>query len=94
MQYRTFDCMAGGLPAPFYQCEGMVQREERACNTELCESWAFWSPWTPCSSSCGRGSRTRTRTCDNGEAGDAGCQGESFEFDMCIHRVSILCENI
>ena len=79
--------MAGGLPAPFYQCEGMVQREERACNTELCESWAFWSPWTPCSSSCGR---TKTRVNDNGEAGDAGCQGESFEFDMCIHGVSFL----
>ena len=27
--------------------------------------WAYWTEWTGCSVTCGRGSRTRTRTCDN-----------------------------
>lgn len=27
--------------------------------------WAYWSEWTGCSVSCGRGQQTRQRLCDN-----------------------------
>ncbi|KAH3860504.1 coadhesin-like [Dreissena polymorpha] len=42
--------------------------EMRVCNTLSCPvdgHWAVWSPWLPCSVTCGRGNQIRTRNCSN-----------------------------
>uniref|UniRef100_A0A1A8AMI2 Subcommissural organ spondin n=6 Tax=Nothobranchius TaxID=28779 RepID=A0A1A8AMI2_NOTFU len=51
------------------------------CNTCVCENgtlvctelpcpvYDLWSPWSSCSVSCGRGQRTRTRSCQDSEGG-------------------------
>lgn len=34
--------------------------------------WSEWQPWTACSASCGLGSQSRIRNCDNPPPSDAG----------------------
>lgn len=51
-------------------------------------SWSEWSPWEECTRSCGRGNRTRTRTCNNPSAqyGGRPCEGNAIEIIMCNIR--------
>lgn len=51
-------------------------------------SWSDWSPWEECTRSCGRGNRTRTRTCNNPSAQHGGrpCEGAAVEMIMCNVR--------
>lgn len=51
-------------------------------------SWSDWSPWEECTRSCGRGNRTRTRTCSNPSAQHGGrpCEGAAVEMIMCNVR--------
>ncbi|ELV11507.1 Hemicentin-1 [Tupaia chinensis] len=51
-------------------------------------SWSEWSPWEECTRSCGRGNRTRTRTCSNPLAQHGGrpCDGNAVEVIMCNIR--------
>jgi len=42
-------------------------------------TWSEWSAWSSCSASCGRGSRTKTRTCGSGE-----CGGPSEVIESCL----------
>ena len=47
-----------------------------ACNQQACPvvaSWSEWAAWGSCSEECDGGIMTRTRTCQNGAAGDVGC---------------------
>ena len=47
------------------KCEG-ASLESSVCNSDRCprqESWTQWSPWTSCSVTCGRGSKSRRRSC-------------------------------
>ena len=49
-------------------------------------AWSDWSSWSPCSSSCGEGQETRTRTCTNPAPAHGGkdCPGEAKETRACI----------
>ena len=50
------------------------------CFTEFdCPSWSAWTVWNKCSSSCGDGSHTRSRTCSESNA----CAGENNEVAPC-----------
>ena len=51
-------------------------------------NWSEWSPWEECTRSCGRGNRTRTRTCNNPSAQHGGrlCEGTAVEIIMCNIR--------
>ena len=44
-----------------------------------------WGNWVDaeCSVTCGGGSKTETRTCMNGNAGDVGCEGSENQILSC-----------
>ncbi|XP_072016215.1 uncharacterized protein [Amphiura filiformis] len=51
--------------------------------TTYCAYWSAFSAWSPCSQSCGGGTKTRTMTCsDNGA-----CSGSSSESEDCKTQI-------
>ncbi|XP_063299040.1 adhesion G protein-coupled receptor B3 isoform X3 [Pelobates fuscus] len=62
-------------------------RETRVCNnTALCPVngvWEEWSPWSLCSFTCGKGQRTRTRTCTPPQYGGRLCGGPEIQHKPC-----------
>lgn len=68
-------------------CEGDRQQQQ-TCNTQHCPIDGGWTPWSiysPCTKTCGTGSKSRTRTCSspppqyNGKV----CSGASLETATC-----------
>ena len=51
--------------------------------------WEPWTPWSLCSETCGLGTRSRSRICNNGMRGDIGCIGHSEEEASCSNGVNI-----
>ena len=47
--------------------------------------WSNWAAWSDCSAKCGRGIRTRTRTCNNPAPinNGPGCEGPPVEKKTC-----------
>merc|ERR1712218_581488 len=45
--------------------------------------WGSWSSFSPCSSTCGGGTRTRTRECKDSTNEGAECPGESSQTEAC-----------
>ncbi|XP_006907796.1 hemicentin-1 isoform X1 [Pteropus alecto] len=75
----------GGKPCPG------SDSEVRSCQHKLCPvdgGWSEWSPWEECTRSCGRGNRTRARTCNNPSAQHGGrpCEGSAVGIIMCNIR--------
>ncbi|XP_051892126.1 adhesion G protein-coupled receptor B2 isoform X2 [Pristis pectinata] len=82
-QVRTRSCVA----SPYGTlCSGPL-RETRVCNnTATCPVhglWEEWSPWSLCSVTCGRGSRTRSRMCVAPQHGGKACQGPELQTKLC-----------
>ncbi|GAB1299440.1 Adhesion G protein-coupled receptor B1 [Apodemus speciosus] len=77
-----------GFPSPqtATQCSGPL-REQRLCNNSaVCPvhgAWDEWSPWSLCSSTCGRGFRDRTRTCRPPQFGGNPCEGPEKQTKFC-----------
>ena len=48
--------------------------------------WSVWAGWSECDVTCGSGSRTRTRTCDNPPPANGGdnCVGADRSTDVCV----------
>ncbi|XP_051775006.1 adhesion G protein-coupled receptor B2 isoform X3 [Erpetoichthys calabaricus] len=83
LQIRTRSCVS----SPYGTlCSGPL-RESRLCNnTATCPVhglWEEWSPWSLCSVTCGRGSRTRTRTCVAPQHGGKACEGPEVQTKLC-----------
>ncbi|KAL9972544.1 hypothetical protein ACROYT_G018872 [Oculina patagonica] len=84
---RTRQCnnppaVFGGKP-----CEG-PSREEQPCNTHVCPvdgGYTQWSEFSPCSVSCGKGTKTRTRSCTNPPPSNGGkpCAAPASENAEC-----------
>ena len=55
--------------------------------------WGNWGSWSTCSLTCGSGSYTRTRTCNNPsqEGNGAPCPGTSSETETC-NDITCPCE--
>ncbi|KAL7829399.1 hypothetical protein AOLI_G00302840 [Acnodon oligacanthus] len=82
-QVRTRSCVS----SPYGTlCSGPL-RETRLCNnTATCPVhglWEEWSPWSLCSVTCGRGSRTRSRSCVAAQHGGKGCGGPEVQTKLC-----------
>ena len=47
--------------------------------------WGDWTSWSSCSETCGNGTETRTRECDNPEPTESGtdCLGNNAESQQC-----------
>ncbi|XP_078487952.1 uncharacterized protein LOC100179634 isoform X3 [Ciona intestinalis] len=80
-QTRTRNCIGGTYGS--IGCTGMIQQTQD-CNTQVCPSFSDWSPWTSCSVTCGRGTRSHIRFCINGDVGDDGCIGSVDGTEECI----------
>ena len=49
--------------------------------------WDQWTAWSGCDATCGGGAKTRSRICQNGDAGDIGCHiGQTSETDVCNNQ--------
>uniref|UniRef100_A0A915MQQ4 Uncharacterized protein n=1 Tax=Meloidogyne javanica TaxID=6303 RepID=A0A915MQQ4_MELJA len=60
-------------------CDGSWQ-QRMACNLRECfGGWNTWGVWSECSRLCGKGVRSRSRTCPS----DASCPGSSTEQSFC-----------
>jgi hypothetical protein len=72
--------------------------EEGICNEKFCIQWTEWGPWSGCTATCGKGSKSRYRKCKNLEADKiynypvsakgglitaAKCDGSGFERESC-----------
>ncbi|XP_037308845.2 adhesion G protein-coupled receptor B1 isoform X8 [Pungitius pungitius] len=82
-QSRTRFCVSFSYST---QCSGPL-REQRPCNNSaVCPvhgAWDEWSPWSLCSSTCGRGFRARTRTCAPPQFGGDPCDGPAQQTKFC-----------
>nr|XP_057903125.1 adhesion G protein-coupled receptor B1-like isoform X4 [Doryrhamphus excisus] len=82
-QSRTRVCATSSFTT---QCTGPL-RENRPCNnTAICPvdgAWDEWTPWSLCSSTCGRGYRDRSRTCKLPQNGGEPCNGPSRQNKLC-----------
>ncbi|KAL0604939.1 Adhesion G protein-coupled receptor B2 [Plecturocebus cupreus] len=83
LQVRTRSCVS----SPYGTlCSGPL-RETRPCNNSAtCPVhgvWEEWGSWSLCSRSCGRGSRSRMRTCVPPQHGGKACEGPELQTKLC-----------
>merc|ERR1719451_286190 len=93
MQTMTRTCTN---PAPFHnafvngaECtaDGSSATSSQNCNTHACPVDGTWSGWTygTCSTSCGAGTKSGTRTCQGQAHGGADCAGSATGSFACDH---------
>ncbi|XP_056379622.1 hemicentin-1 isoform X2 [Hyla sarda] len=61
------------------------------CNTEPCPvdgKWSSWQSWGACSKTCGKGTQTRMRVCNNPSPsyGGSSCEGPDTQTQICSDR--------
>nr|XP_047933428.1 adhesion G protein-coupled receptor B3 isoform X5 [Anser cygnoides] len=60
-----------------------LTREAKRPPKEVHGVWEEWSPWSLCSFTCGRGQRTRTRSCIPPQYGGRSCDGPETQHKPC-----------
>lgn len=75
-------------PAPANGGANCSGSSSQSCNTQGCPvngGWSGWGGWSSCSASCGGGTQTRTRSCNNPPPtnGGADCSGPNSESQSC-----------
>ncbi|KAM4642152.1 hemicentin-1 [Discoglossus pictus] len=71
-------------------CDGRAV-DVAMCNTALCPvdgAWSPWQAWGPCSKSCGKGTQTRVRLCNNPPPSFDGspCNGKDSQMQICSDK--------
>nr|CAB3266610.1 SCO-spondin [Phallusia mammillata] len=65
----------------------LLEEQRRVCHGKQCANitkhhWSTWESWSICHGGCGKGSQSRTRTCNNG-TGSGVCAGEKNQSRIC-----------
>ncbi|XP_023616685.1 properdin isoform X2 [Myotis lucifugus] len=87
-QLRHRRCVGWGGQCPEKQQPGALEWQLQACENQQCcpemGGWSKWGPWTPCSVTCSKGTRTRHRRCDEPTPKCGGsCPGVAQESEAC-----------
>lgn len=87
-QLRHRRCIGFGGQCPEKVQPGTLEWQLQACENQPCcpemGGWSNWGPWTPCSVTCSKGTRTRHRKCDAPAPKCGGfCPGEAQESEAC-----------
>ncbi|XP_072007183.1 adhesion G protein-coupled receptor B1 isoform X2 [Engystomops pustulosus] len=83
MKSRTRFCVSSSYST---HCSGPLKEHKPCNNSAVCPvhgTWDEWSPWSLCSSTCGRGFRDRTRTCSPPQYGGEQCKGPDKQNKFC-----------
>ncbi|XP_061187138.1 hemicentin-1-like [Saccostrea echinata] len=70
-----------------HSCTGSAH-QSKVCNIHHCPidgGWSSWEAWTSCSATCGNGTQSRSRHCNNPTPSDGGktCTGNTKEQKIC-----------
>ncbi|ELK23933.1 Properdin [Myotis davidii] len=87
-QLRHRRCLGWDGQCPEKQQPGALEWQLQACENQKCcpemGGWSKWGPWTPCSVTCSKGTRTRHRKCDEPTPKCEGsCPGSAQESEAC-----------
>nr|XP_039268100.1 A disintegrin and metalloproteinase with thrombospondin motifs adt-1-like [Styela clava] len=76
-------CEGGRAGGP--GCLGLATKTRPCRNNNKCPGkWSAWTKWSQCSVTCGgKGTRTRTRTCEGGVEGQSDCPGSATQTEDC-----------
>ncbi|KAM5157189.1 adhesion G protein-coupled receptor B1 isoform 2-T2 [Mantella aurantiaca] len=83
LKSRTRFCVSSSYST---HCSGPLKEHKQCNNSAICPvhgTWDEWSPWSLCSSTCGRGFRERTRTCNPPQYGGELCKGPEKQTKFC-----------
>ncbi|KAM4688027.1 adhesion G protein-coupled receptor B1 isoform 1-T1 [Discoglossus pictus] len=83
LKSRTRFCVSSSYST---HCSGPLKEHKQCNNSAVCPvhgTWDEWSPWSLCSSTCGRGFRERTRTCNPPQFGGQPCDGPEKQTKFC-----------
>ncbi|XP_046550815.1 SCO-spondin-like [Haliotis rubra] len=88
IQQRTRSCNHPPALHGGNDCVGETE-QTRPCTLDMCPVdgvWETWAAWSECSTSCGKGSQWRERTCDGPFYDGKECQGERRQTQECQIR--------
>jgi len=70
-----------------FSCISMSGILYSSCSSIGTIGWTSWSGWGTCSSTCGIGTQSRTRTCQNplASALNSSCTGDSTDYRTCTN---------
>ncbi|XP_033728072.1 uncharacterized protein LOC117317375 [Pecten maximus] len=80
-----------------YTCQCGINCKGDLCEIEIVDgNWSVWSNWSECSSTCGNGTSTRKRLCNNPtpDHGGKDCFGEDFETVFCNMENCPVCKKL
>ncbi|XP_071117871.1 A disintegrin and metalloproteinase with thrombospondin motifs adt-1-like isoform X2 [Haliotis cracherodii] len=88
IQQRTRSCNHPPALHGGKDCEGETV-QTKSCTLDMCPVdgvWKTWAAWSECSTSCGKGSQWRQRSCEGPFYHGQECQGESRQTQECQVR--------